>query len=88
MATHIFRGLLLASLATALGCGNKSFPNSDPRDIDIAGRQVQRISYTESGWFSNYEAYIICETHTPSSCYSPSAYQEKLAEEVDKALGK
>ena len=87
MATQIFRGLLWVSLATAIGCGNKNFPASDPGEIKIAGRDVQVIPYIESGWFGTSQSYILCETKKPSECYSRSAYKEKLAHEVDRALG-
>lgn len=87
MATNIFRGILLASLATTIGCGNDYSP-SKQEEITIAGRSVRVIPYIESGWFSESRGYILCELPGLDDCYSVSAYKDKLGEEVDKALRK
>ena len=87
MAHTQFRSVLLLSLATALGCGHDKPAFDKPTDTKIAGRNVKIIPYTESGmiWGTNGQ-YLVCILPGVDSCYSPSAYKAKIADEVDQAL--
>lgn len=81
---YIIGGLAVALVAglPILYYGTRFERTSEARNARIAGEAVEIRTY-ENNWFGG--GHQIC-TESDGICYSPSAYKNRLEEQVDAAL--